>query len=57
MINILYGIAFVLSLSLAANDAHKHGEQKCHETCKAQYPDVNSAEHKACMDKCGKENK
>lgn len=57
MTKILYGIAFVLSLSLVANDAHRHGEKSCHETCKTQHPDVNSAEHRACMDNCGKENK
>lgn len=57
MANILYLIAFVISLSVIANDEHKHGQQSCHEACKAQHPDVNSAEHQACMAKCGKDSK
>lgn len=45
------------SMSFAADDHHKghakHGTN-CHESCKAQYPDINSAEHKECMEQCAK---
>lgn len=66
MTRLLYAInvLFLCSgISFAAENHHSHDKnpsgqgQSCHENCKAQHPDVNSAEHKACMDQCAKNQK
>lgn len=58
MSKILHLVSFLfvcISISVAAHD-HPKPEQgaNCHESCKAQHPDVNSPKHKECMDQCTK---